>query len=108
MYDDNNIFAKIIRGEAPSAKVFESAHSLAFNDKFPNARTHILVVPKGPYEDIADFTARAPAEEQLDFWKAVLSVAKKAGVRNNFRLQANTGKGAGQAVPHFHVHILSN
>jgi len=108
MYDNNNIFAEIIKGNAPCAKVLETTHSLAFHDKFPDAKTHILVIPKGPYADITEFIAKASAEEQLDFWQAVNSVADKAGVLGNFRLKVNTGKKAGQAVPHFHAHILSD
>ncbi|MDR1071020.1 MAG: HIT domain-containing protein [Rickettsiales bacterium] len=108
MYDKNNVFGKIIRGEIPCAKVLETRHSLAFKDANPTAKTHILVIPKGGYENIADFISRAPDEEKRDFWNAVLAVAEGAGVGDCFRAAANTGAGAGQSVMHFHVHILSD
>jgi histidine triad (HIT) family protein len=88
--------------------VAESEHSLAFKDLYPNARTHILVVPRGPYVNVADFIESASMEEQRDFWALVLHVAEKAGVRDSFQIRANNGKGAGQAVFHFHIHILSD
>ena len=107
MYDKNNIFAKIIRGEIPATRVAESEFALAFNDAHPVAKTHILVVPKGEYENAADFIANASAAEQSDFWSLVLSVAESSGIRDNFRLQANTGTHSGQTVFHFHVHLMS-
>ena len=108
MYDKNNVFAKIIRGELPSAIVAESKYSLAFRDRHPQARVHVLVVPRGGFENVADFIARAGEAEQKDFWKLVLKVAECEKVRNNFRLVANTGEKAGQSVPHFHAHILGD
>ena len=107
-YDKENVFAKIIRGELPCAKVADSEHAIAFKDLHPQARTHILVVPKGAYRDIADFTLNASAAELGDFWKLALSVAVMENVRDNFRIIANTGERAGQSVPHFHIHILAD
>ena len=108
MYDDNNVFAKIIRGEIPCKKVGEGLHCLAFHDISPKAKTHILVVPKGKYTDIADFIKNAPANEQTDFWGLVSKIVDEYKIDNNFRLNAFTGTKAGQTVPHFHVHILSD
>ena len=107
-YDDDNVFAKIIRGDLPAKMVAESPHAMAFHDVRPAARTHVLVVPKGPYGTMADFIDRAPAGEQADFWNLVMAAAEKSNVRDNFRLTVNTGAGAGQTVPHFHAHILSD
>ncbi|MDR3208353.1 MAG: HIT domain-containing protein [Rickettsiales bacterium] len=108
MYDKNNAFARIIRGEIPCDKVLETPRSLAFRDIYPQAKTHILVIPKGEYENIIDFIGGAAPDEKQDFWNAVMSAADGAGVGDNFRAVANTGAGAGQSVPHFHVHILSD
>lgn len=106
-YDDNNIFAKILRGEIPCAKVYEDDHVLAFNDINPQAPVHILVIPKGRYISIADFGASAPAEEVSGFFAAVSKIADDKGLKTDgFRVIANTGLNGGQEVPHFHVHIL--
>ncbi|MBM3506650.1 MAG: HIT domain-containing protein [Alphaproteobacteria bacterium] len=106
-YDDNNVFAKILRGEIPSKKVHESEHALAFHDIRPAKPVHVLVIPKGKYVDFTDFTARASAAEQTGFYKAVAAAAKAAGVVDaGYRLIANTGMNGGQEVPHFHIHIL--
>lgn len=108
MYNDNNIFAKILRGEIPASFIAESEHAVAFNDIAPKARVHKLVIPRGAYTDIADFIARASEAEQLDFWRLARRIAVDAGVVDGFRTQANTGASAGQEVPHFHIHILAN
>ena len=106
-YDDNNIFAKILRGEIPSKKVFENEHALALHDIHPAKPVHVLVIPKGKYTDFTDFTTRASAAEQTGFYKAVTAAAKAAGVTDaGYRLVANTGINGGQEVPHFHMHIL--
>ena len=108
MYDNNNIFAKIIRGDAPSTKIYEDDYALAFQNIAPRAKTHILIIPKGEYTDIYDFTANAPTELQSGFWNAVRKTVEKLGVSGNFRAVANTGAGAGQSVFHFHLHIMSD
>ena len=108
MYDKNNIFAKIIKGEIPCKKVTETEFSLAFHDVNPKAKLHVLVLPKGEFTDIADFIAHASEIEKTDFWATVLSVAEELRVRDCFQAVANTGEGAGQSVPHFHLHIMSN
>jgi len=107
-YDEDNIFARILRGEIPSKKVYENEHALAFHDINPLAPTHILVIPRGPYVSWDDFTARASDEEIAGFVRAVGKVARDAGlVGSGYRLLANTGLNAGQEVPHLHMHIFA-
>ena len=107
-YDPGNIFAKILRGEIPSKKVYEDAHALAFHDINPVAPHHILVIPKGPYVSWDDFSANAPEAEIAGFVRAVGRVAREAGfVGEGYRLLANAGIDAGQEVPHLHVHIFA-
>ena len=107
MYDSNNIFAKILRGEIPCSKIYEDDYALAFNDIQPKAPVHALVIPKGAYESISDFSQNAPPEEIAGFFHAVGAVVKTLGVEGNgFRCIANTGLNGGQEVPHFHMHIL--
>ena len=106
--DRNNVFASILRGEAPCRKVYEDAFALAFHDIYPQAAVHVLVIPKGEYVSFVDFTASASAELQTGFWRAVAEVARQLGVdgRLSHRL-ATIGPGGGQVVFHFHVHIVS-
>lgn len=106
-YDDNNIFAKILRKEIPCKPVYEDDHVLAFSDIAPKAPVHILVIPKGKYLSVADFGANASPEEITAFWRAVAKIAFDNGLPDSgFRAIANTGLNGGQEVPHFHVHIL--
>jgi len=106
-YDDSNIFAKILRGDLPSKPVYEDEWALAFHDINPLAPVHILVVPKGPYVSWDDFSAKASDEELAGFVRAVGKVARDQQlVVQGYRLLANTGKRAGQEVPHLHVHIF--
>jgi histidine triad (HIT) family protein len=107
-YDDQNIFAKILRGEIPSKRVHEDEHALAFLDINPQAPHHILVIPKGPYVSWDDFSANASEAEIAGFVRAVGKVARDAGlVEPGYRLLANTGLAAHQEVPHLHVHIFA-
>jgi diadenosine tetraphosphate (Ap4A) HIT family hydrolase len=106
-YDENNIFAKILRGEIPCDKVFENEHVLAFKDISPAAPVHVLVIPKGAYVSVYDFGKNASAEEITTFWKAVSEISDELGLNDaGFRTIANTGSNGGQEVPHFHVHLL--
>lgn len=109
-YDPENIFAKILRGEIPNATVFESEHTLAFNDIAPAAPTHVLIIPKGAYVSYDHFAAEASDAEILDFTRAINEVCKITGIKmdagNGFRAIANTGRDGVQDVPHFHLHIL--
>ena len=106
-YDPQNIFAKILRGEIPCDRVHESDHALAFRDINPQAPTHVLVIPKGPYVSSDDFTANASDAELADFMRTVGAVARQLGlVAPGYRILANHGRDAHQEVPHFHVHIF--
>ena len=106
-YDDSNIFARILRGEIPSNKVYEDEHALAFHDINPQAPVHILVIPKGAYVSWDDFSERAPAEEIAGFVKALGHVARTQGmVTRGYRLLTNIGRNGGQEVPHLHVHVF--
>ena len=107
-YDENNIFARILRGEIPSRRVYEDEHALAFDDINPLTPTHILVIPKGAYVSWDDFSAQASDAEIAGFVRAVGKVAREAGrVESGYRLLANAGLNAGQEVPHLHVHIFA-
>jgi diadenosine tetraphosphate (Ap4A) HIT family hydrolase len=106
-YDDQNIFAKILRGEIPNRTVYEDAFALAFHDIAPQAAIHVLVIPKGPYVSAMDFAARASEGEIAGFWRAVGKVAAVLELeQSGYRLLSNHGINAGQEVPHFHVHIF--
>ena len=106
-YDDSNIFAKIIRGEIPCDKIFESDHSLAFRDINPQAPTHVLVIPKGHYVSFDDVSSKASAEEITDFTRAIGEVARLCGVTDaGYRILSNIGQNGHQEVPHLHVHLF--
>jgi diadenosine tetraphosphate (Ap4A) HIT family hydrolase len=106
-YDDSNIFARILRGEIPSTKVYEDEWAFAFHDIHPQARVHILVIPKGRYVSWDDFSAAASGEEIAGFVRAVGTVARQHNlVEPGYRLLANVGPHGGQEVPHLHVHLF--
>jgi len=107
-YDDDNIFAKILRDEIPSKRVYEDDHAVAFHDINAQAPTHILVIPRGRYVSWDDFTANASDAEISGYIRAIGHVARAAGlVEPGYRLLANTGMDARQEVPHLHVHIFA-
>jgi diadenosine tetraphosphate (Ap4A) HIT family hydrolase len=107
-YDDANIFARILRGEIPSKKVYEDQWALAFHDINPQAPTHVLVIPKGSYVSFADFSANASGDEIAGFMRAVGKIAKELRLEaQGYRLLANMGEHSGQEVPHFHVHLFA-
>jgi histidine triad (HIT) family protein len=106
-YDPDNIFAKILRGEIPCDKVYQDNYALAFRDINPQTPTHILVIPKGAYVSLDDFTTNASEAELAGFLRAVGQVARDSGlVDPGYRILANHGEDAHQEVPHFHVHIF--
>ncbi|KHL25392.1 hypothetical protein PK98_01350 [Croceibacterium mercuriale] len=106
-YDDQNIFARILRGEIPCNKVYEDDHALAFHDIAPQTPVHVLVVPKGGYVSWDDFSAHAPAELIAGFVRAVGTVARQLDlVEPGYRLLANIGGDGGQEVAHLHVHLF--
>ena len=106
-YDDTNIFAKILRGEIPSTKVYDDEWAYAFEDINPQAQIHTLVIPKGRYVSWDDFSARASSDEIAGFVRAVGQVARAKGlVEPGYRLLANIGGHGHQEVPHLHVHLF--
>ena len=106
-YDDQNIFARILRDEIPSRRVHEDAWAVAFHDINPQAPVHVLVIPKARFVSLADFSARASQAEIAGFWRAVGAVARDLELEvPGYRILANVGEHAGQEVPHFHVHIF--
>ncbi len=110
-YDDQNIFAKILRGEIPNNTVFENDHALAFRDLYPQAPDHVLVIPKGPYVCYDHFANAASDAEIVGFTRAIGEVCKILGVADDagdgYRTIANSGEHGVQEVEHLHVHILA-
>lgn len=106
-YDDSNIFARILRGEIPCKKIHEDEHTLAFEDINPQAPVHALVIPKGKYVSMKDFSAKASDAEIAAFVRAVGKVAALKGLDDpGYRILANAGADAHQEVPHLHVHVF--
>jgi diadenosine tetraphosphate (Ap4A) HIT family hydrolase len=106
-YDRNNIFARILRGETPCNKVYEDEHVLAFDDITARAPTHVLVIPKGEYVSLDDFSAKASAQEIAALIRALGHIARGRGVaESGYRILSNTGPAAHQEVPHFHMHVV--
>jgi histidine triad (HIT) family protein len=106
-YDPNNIFARILRGEIPCKKVYEDADTLAFHDIHPQAKIHVLVIPKGAYVSMEDFSQRASEREIVSLVRAVGKVARDLGLAGSgYRILANHGPHSHQEVPHLHVHIF--
>ena len=109
-YDDKNIFAKILRGEIPCNKIYEDDFVLSFYDINPQKKIHALVIPKGKYIDLDDFSLNASSEEIVGFLKGVNKVAGKLGISTNsgqgYRALTNIGNDGGQEVPHLHFHLF--
>ena len=107
MYNENNIFAKIIRGEISCDKVYEDENCLFFYDINPVAKIHVLGVPKNPCIDFVDFVSKNETGVVSEFFKKANLVIKKLGIKNDgYRLVSNSGEHGRQEVPHFHIHIL--
>ncbi|MEI7933221.1 MAG: HIT family protein, partial [Alphaproteobacteria bacterium] len=104
-YDSNNIFAKILRGEIPSVKVFEDAKTLAFMDVMPQADGHVLVIPKEPAEDVLDLSANGMTAMMATTQKIARAV-DKALTPDGILLTQYNGAAAGQSVFHIHFHIV--
>ena len=110
-YDKNNIFAKILRSEIPCKKIYENEYVLSFYDINPQKKVHALVVPKGEYIDLDDFSARASEKEISELIKGISFVAKKLGISlsdngKGYRSLVNIGENGGQEVPHLHFHLF--
>ena len=108
VYDDNNIFAKIINKKLSNEIIMESKHTIAFNDIAPQAPIHILVIPKGKYIKYDDFLSKASKEEILDFFMLINQLVISNNLENTgYRLITNAGKNGNQEVPHLHFHLLA-
>ena len=109
-YDNNNIFAKILRGEIPCKKIYEDEFILSFYDINPQRKIHALVIPRGKYIDLDDFSAKATESEIVGLVKGINKVAKKLGISidtgKGYRALANIGENGGQEVPHLHFHLF--
>ena len=109
-YDDNNIFAKILRKEIPCDKIYEDDFVLSFYDINPQKKVHALVIPKGKYTDLDDFSSKASSEEMVGLLKGINTVAKKLGISSDtgkgYRALANISEDGGQEVPHLHFHLF--
>ena len=109
-YDDSNIFAKILRGEIPCNKIYENDFILSFHDINPQKKIHALVIPKGKYVDLVDFSLNASPEETVGLIKGINTVAKKLGISTEvgkgYRALANVSDDGGQEVPHLHFHLF--
>tara|TARA_B100001059_G_scaffold213920_1_gene230202 strand:+ start:283 stop:648 length:366 start_codon:yes stop_codon:yes gene_type:complete len=109
-YDNNNIFAKILRGEIPCKKIYEDDYVLSFYDINPQKKIHALVIPKGKYIDLDDFSENASSDEMVGLFKGINAVAKKLGISSNkgkgYRALANIDEHGGQEVPHLHFHLF--
>jgi histidine triad (HIT) family protein len=107
VYDRNNVFARILRGEISCTKVYEDEHVLAFRDIQPQAPSHVVLIPKGEYVSADDFSATASDAELAAFMRAIAKIAKSEGIsKGGYRIVSNHGKAAHQAVPHFHLHLF--
>ncbi len=110
IYDDNNIFAKILRGEIPCKKIYEDDYVLSFHDINPQKKIHALVIPKGKYVNLDDFSSKASDKEILGLVKGINTVAKKLRISSDtgkgYRLIANINENGGQEVPHLHFHLF--
>ena len=109
-YDDNNIFAKILKGEIPCNKIYEDDFVLSFYDVNPQKKIHALVIPKGKYIDLDDFSLNASQEEMVGLLKGINKVARKLGIStevgNGYRALSNISNDGGQEVPHLHFHLF--
>ena len=110
IYNENNIFAKILRGEIPCDKIYEDEFILSFYDINPQKKIHALVIPKGKYVDLDDFSLNASSEEMVGLLKGINIVAKKLGIStevgNGYRALVNVNDDGGQEVPHLHFHLF--
>ena len=109
-YDENNIFAKILRGKIPCKKIYEDEYILSFHDINPQKKIHALVIPKGKYIDLDDFNSKASDKEIVGLLKGISIVAKKLGISldvgKGYRVLSNLSEDGGQEVPHLHFHLF--
>ena len=109
-YNDNNIFAKVLRGEIPCKKIYEDEFVLSFYDINPQKKIHALIIPKGKYIDLDDFCRNASTDEMVGMFKGIEKVSKKLGISmgsgKGYRALSNIGTDGGQEVPHLHFHLF--
>ena len=109
-YDNNNIFAKILRGEIPCSKIYEDHYVFSFHDINPQKKIHALIIPKGKYIDLDDFSTKASSEEIVGLLKGINIVAKRLGISTEvgkgYRALVNISDHGGQEVPHLHFHLF--
>ena len=110
-YNKDNIFAKILRGEIPCKKIYENQYILSFHDISPQKKIHALVIPKGEYINLDDFSTKASEKEIIELIKGISFVAKKLGISSfdkgrGYRSLVNIGENGGQEVPHLHFHLF--
>ena len=110
IYDNNNIFAKILRGEILCKKIYEDEFVLSFHDVNPQKKIHVLIIPKGKYVDLDDFTSKASSDEMVGLLKGINTVAKKLQISvdtgKGYRALTNISEHGGQEVPHLHFHLF--
>ena len=107
MYDENNIFAKILRSEIPCDKVYEDDDVLFFYDINPVTKIHIIGIPKVKCTNFSDFVTKSNIGVISNFFKKTHAIISKLGIsETGYRIVSNSGVDGGQEVPHFHVHIL--
>lgn len=105
-YDSTNIFAKILRGELPCKKVYESEYILAFYDIYPVAPVHVIVIPKLQSANMQDFIKNQSEQSVVRFFQEFDKVIQILDLKNGYRIITNKGKDGMQTVEHFHLHIL--
>ena len=109
-YDENNIFAKILKGDIPCKRIYEDEYVLSFYDINPQKKIHALIIPKGKYIDLDDFNAKASDKEIVELIKGISTVAKKLGISldtgKGYRTLSNLSEHGGQEVPHLHFHLF--
>ena len=109
IYDNENIFAKILNGDIPCDKVFENDYVLSFKDISPKAKIHILIIPKKPFLDISDFLQNADDFYQINFWRSVDEIINNIGLKDKgFQIKTHKGEDGGQEEFHFHLHLLAD
>jgi diadenosine tetraphosphate (Ap4A) HIT family hydrolase len=106
-YNENNVFAKIIKKEIPAKIIFQNDSALSFKDINPLAKIHVLVIPKGKYIDLQDFSLNSSTQEKQDFFACIAETIKSLNINEGYRTITNSGINANQEVPHFHMHILA-
>ncbi len=106
-YNDNNIFAKILRKEIPSECIFENDSIYAFKDINPQAPIHVLIIPKQKFCSFDDFCSKAEEKIIFSFMRSIKKVAEILGIKDGYRIISNVGINGGQEVPHFHIHLIA-